>query len=144
MQFKPAALLCSAHFDCIGSCSHSSVLVGIVHWNPPQQAMDAVVASAGDHSLNQYGSGAGLPKLVQALKQKLSTHDGLDKVCIQKLCFLLCCFAPHKLSLEPSVPTILDAATASSCHSPSCPALLSSHVCLPSGFLACQTVTQGP
>lgn len=53
---------------------------GIVHWNPPQQAMDAVVASAGDHSLNQYGSGAGLPDLVKALKQKLAAENGITQV----------------------------------------------------------------
>lgn len=42
--------------------------------------MDAVIASAGDHSLNQYGSGAGLPDLVKALKQKLVTQNGLTQV----------------------------------------------------------------
>ena len=44
--------------------------------------MDAVIASAGDHSLNQYGSGAGLPDLVNALKQKLVTQNGLKQVCM--------------------------------------------------------------
>ena len=53
---------------------------GIVYWNPPQQAMDAVVKSAGDNSLNQYGSGAGLPDLVKALKQKLATENGIEEV----------------------------------------------------------------
>lgn len=56
-----------------------SLAQGIVHWNPPQQAMDAVVASAGDHSLNQYGSGAGLPKLVKALEHKLATENGITQ-----------------------------------------------------------------
>ena len=42
--------------------------------------MDAVVASAGDHSLNQYGSGAGLPKLVKALEHKLATENGITQV----------------------------------------------------------------
>ena len=42
--------------------------------------MDAVIASAGDHSLNQYGSGAGLPDLVKALKQKLVTQNSLEQV----------------------------------------------------------------
>lgn len=55
-------------------------VTGIVHWNPPQQAMDAVVKSAGDNSLNQYGSGAGLPDLVKALKQKLATENGIEEV----------------------------------------------------------------
>lgn len=63
---------------------------GIVHWGPPQQAMDAVVASAGDHKLNQYGSGAGLPDLVEALKQKLSKQNGLEQVkhCHLNICML--------------------------------------------------------
>ena len=42
--------------------------------------MDAVIASAGEHSLNQYGSGAGLPDLVKALKQKLARQNGLGQV----------------------------------------------------------------
>lgn len=42
--------------------------------------MDAVVAAAGDHKLNQYGSGAGLPALVKALKHKLAIQNGLEKV----------------------------------------------------------------
>ncbi|KAL3139126.1 putative uncategorized biosynthetic cluster, variant 2 [Trebouxia sp. C0010 RCD-2024] len=41
--------------------------------------MDAVVAAAGDHKLNQYGSGAGLPALVKALKHKLAIQNGLEK-----------------------------------------------------------------
>lgn len=53
---------------------------GIVHWKPPSQAMDAVIASAGDNSLNQYGSGAGLPDLVETLKQKLVAQNGLEQV----------------------------------------------------------------
>lgn len=63
-----------------------STAAGIVHWKPPPQAMDAVVASAGDHSLNQYGSGAGLPALVKALQHKLATQNGLDKV--QSICII--------------------------------------------------------
>ena len=55
-------------------------VIGTVHWNPPQQATDAVVASAGDHSLNQYGSGAGLPDLVKALEHKLATENGITQV----------------------------------------------------------------
>ena len=51
-----------------------------MHWKPPSQAMDAVIASAGDHSLNQYGSGAGLPDLVETLKQKLVAQNGLEQV----------------------------------------------------------------
>ncbi len=66
-------------------CQHAQINVlgsvtGIVYWNPPQQAMDAVVASAGDHSLNQYGSGAGLPDLVKALEHKLATENGITQV----------------------------------------------------------------
>jgi len=66
-------------------CQHAHInvlasVIGIVHWNPPQQAMDAVVASAGDHSLNQYGSGAGLPDLVKALEHKLATENGITQV----------------------------------------------------------------
>lgn len=60
--------------------SFYNCVVGIVHWKPPSQAMDAVIASAGDHSLNQYGSGAGLPDLIKALKQKLVTQNGLEQV----------------------------------------------------------------
>ena len=53
--------------------------------------MDAVIASAGDHSLNQYGSGAGLPDLVKALKQKLVTQNGLEQVHMFDRKKSLCC-----------------------------------------------------
>ena len=42
--------------------------------------MDAVTARAGDQSLNQYGSGAGLPELVQALQHKVATENGISQV----------------------------------------------------------------
>ena len=42
--------------------------------------MDAVVASVGQHSLNQYGSGAGLPDLVKALKDKLAAQNDIKQV----------------------------------------------------------------
>lgn len=52
--------------------------------------MDAVTASVGDHSLNQYGSGAGLPDLVKALKQKLATQNGLEQVNVWPLWAIAC------------------------------------------------------
>lgn len=78
---------------------------GIVHWNPPQQAMDAVIASAGDHSLNQYGSGAGLPDLVKALKQKLAAENGITQVTLR--CKLLWrCKSRHKHAVNRDHQTI--------------------------------------
>lgn len=72
--------LASFHLQSTVCAVNLPIATGIVHWKPPAQAMDAVVASAGDHSLNQYGSGAGLPDLVKALKHKLATQNGLEQV----------------------------------------------------------------
>ena len=51
-----------------------------MHWSPPQQATDRVVAEAGNPKLNHYGSGAGLPELVAALQHKLATENGIHNV----------------------------------------------------------------
>lgn len=51
-----------------------------MHWSPPKQATDRVVAEAGNPNLNHYGSGAGLPDLVAALQHKLATENDIHNV----------------------------------------------------------------
>lgn len=51
-----------------------------MHWSPPKQATDRVIAEAGNPTLNHYGAGAGLPELVTALQQKLATENSIHSV----------------------------------------------------------------
>ena len=53
---------------------------GIVHWAPPQAALEAVAAATSDPALSQYGPDAGLPQLRQALRDKLAAENGLTEV----------------------------------------------------------------
>lgn len=54
-----------------------SLAQGIVHWSPPQSALEAAAASALDASTSLYGADDGLPELRTALKAKLAAENGL-------------------------------------------------------------------
>jgi hypothetical protein len=96
-QPAPAASLCRLVFNQVLSLAQ-----GVVHWRPPPAAtaaaaallaseahqagsgissasggMKAVFGAGGVHS---YGPALGLPALVEALKQKLQTRNGLTGV----------------------------------------------------------------
>lgn len=51
---------------------------GVVHYGPPPAAIEAVRAALGQASLSEYGDGAGLPALREAITQKLRTDNGID------------------------------------------------------------------
>jgi aspartate/methionine/tyrosine aminotransferase len=51
---------------------------GVVHYGPPQAAIDAVRGALTDASTHEYQDGAGLPALVERLSEKLSAENGID------------------------------------------------------------------
>jgi aspartate/methionine/tyrosine aminotransferase len=51
---------------------------GIVHYGPPQPAMDAVRAALSQPATHEYQDGAGLPALVERLGSKLRDENGID------------------------------------------------------------------
>ena len=51
---------------------------GVVHYGPPQAALDAVRGALTDASTHEYQDGAGLPALVERLSEKLSAENGID------------------------------------------------------------------
>jgi aspartate/methionine/tyrosine aminotransferase len=51
---------------------------GVVHYGPPQPAMDAVRASLSQPATHEYQDGAGLPALVARLASKLRDENGID------------------------------------------------------------------
>jgi aspartate/methionine/tyrosine aminotransferase len=51
---------------------------GVVHYGPPQAALDAVRGALSDASTHEYQDGAGLPELVERLTTKLSAENGID------------------------------------------------------------------
>ena len=51
---------------------------GIVHYGPPQPAMDAVRAALSETATHAYQDGAGLPALVERLGSKLRDENGID------------------------------------------------------------------
>jgi aspartate/methionine/tyrosine aminotransferase len=51
---------------------------GVVHYGPPQAAIDAVRGALTDASTHEYQDGAGLPALVEQLATKLSVENGID------------------------------------------------------------------
>lgn len=61
----PSALLCVA---------------GIVHWQPPPEALQLASQMATDPAVSAYGPDDGLPALREALRQKIRTENGLDGV----------------------------------------------------------------
>ena len=51
---------------------------GVVHYGPPQAALDAVRGALSDASTHEYQDGAGLPALLERLAIKLSEENGID------------------------------------------------------------------
>src|SRR6185295_17387107 len=51
---------------------------GVVHYGPPQAAIDAARAAAQRPATHQYQDGHGLPALVERLAHKLRTENGVD------------------------------------------------------------------
>jgi len=51
---------------------------GVVHYGPPQAAIDAVRGALTDASTHEYQDGAGLPALVDRLAAKLRAENGID------------------------------------------------------------------
>jgi len=50
---------------------------GVVHYGPPQAALDAAVRALADPSINEYQSGLGLPELVDAIAVKLGEENAI-------------------------------------------------------------------
>jgi aspartate/methionine/tyrosine aminotransferase len=51
---------------------------GVVHYGPPQAALDAVRAALTDPSTHEYENGSGLPALLDRLTVKLRDENGID------------------------------------------------------------------
>jgi aspartate/methionine/tyrosine aminotransferase len=51
---------------------------GVVHYGPPQPALDAVRDALSDPSTHEYQDGAGLPALIERLSAKLKAENGID------------------------------------------------------------------
>src|SRR5713101_3676553 len=51
---------------------------GVVHYGPPQAAIDAVRGALTDPSTHEYQDGAGLPALIEQLAVKLRVENGID------------------------------------------------------------------
>jgi aspartate/methionine/tyrosine aminotransferase len=51
---------------------------GVVHYGPPQAALDAVQDALSDASTHEYQDGAGLPALLERLAVKLKAENGID------------------------------------------------------------------
>ena len=51
---------------------------GVVHYGPPQPALDAVQDALSDASTHEYQDGAGLPALIERLAAKLKAQNGID------------------------------------------------------------------
>src|SRR5437016_9155250 len=56
----------------------SSLGQGVVHYGPPQEAMNAVRAALSQPATHEYQDGAGLPELVERLSAKLRGENGID------------------------------------------------------------------
>src|SRR6185503_19591992 len=51
---------------------------GVVHYGPPQAAIDAARDAAGRPATHQYHDGHGLPALLERLALKLRTENGIE------------------------------------------------------------------
>jgi aspartate/methionine/tyrosine aminotransferase len=51
---------------------------GVVHYGPPQAALEAVRGALADPSTHEYQDGAGLPALIERLAAKLRVENGID------------------------------------------------------------------
>ena len=55
-----------------------SLAQGIVHWQPPKQALDRAAAAVMDPLSSAYGPDEGTPALREALRSKLAQYNGLE------------------------------------------------------------------
>lgn len=62
-----------------GAKNAVSLAQGVVHWQPPKQALDKVKELVGDPSISRYGADEGIPELREALKKKLRQENNLHK-----------------------------------------------------------------
>ncbi len=51
---------------------------GVVHYGPPQAAIDAARAALDRPATHEYQDGSGLPALVERLREKLAEENGID------------------------------------------------------------------
>jgi aspartate/methionine/tyrosine aminotransferase len=51
---------------------------GVVHYGPPPEALDAVRDALAQPATHQYDDGAGIPPLVEAIRQKLAVENHID------------------------------------------------------------------
>lgn len=51
---------------------------GVVHYGPPPAAIEATRAALGDASTHEYGDGAGIPPLLEAIRAKLAIENHID------------------------------------------------------------------
>eukprot|EP00471_Norrisiella_sphaerica_P004442 CAMPEP_0184483304 /NCGR_PEP_ID=MMETSP0113_2-20130426/4938_1 /TAXON_ID=91329 /ORGANISM="Norrisiella sphaerica, Strain BC52" /LENGTH=382 /DNA_ID=CAMNT_0026863613 /DNA_START=555 /DNA_END=1703 /DNA_ORIENTATION=- len=56
-----------------------SLAQGIVHWEPPPQALSALESAIKDKGIHLYGPADGIPELKEALYSKLGDENGLMK-----------------------------------------------------------------
>ena len=68
------------------------VFAGVVHWAPPEGALDLAAELIRDKGISAYGPCAGLPALAGALRQKLANENGLPEVSSAK---------PHNFQSSP-------------------------------------------
>ena len=52
----------------------------MVHWSPPEVALQAAQAALADPSIHGYGPADGWPPLLEALADKLEAQNGLPRV----------------------------------------------------------------
>jgi len=51
---------------------------GVVHYGPPQPALDAIRRALDEPAVNEYDDGAGMPSLLHAIARKLASDNGID------------------------------------------------------------------
>lgn len=57
------------------SCSWSCDLQGVVHWQPPQNALEKVKELVWDPTISSYGPDEGIPELRLALQRKVTIQE---------------------------------------------------------------------
>ncbi|KAM1513501.1 hypothetical protein ACFX1Z_024917 [Malus domestica] len=62
-----------------GAKNAVSLAQGVVHWQPPKEALDKVKELVWEPSISRYGADEGLPELREALVQKLHRENKLYK-----------------------------------------------------------------
>jgi aromatic aminotransferase len=58
-----------------------SLAQGVVHWLPPQRALETAKEAAATAAVHAYGPASGYPALRQALVDKVAMENGLQNVC---------------------------------------------------------------